>query len=441
MTETIGGSPEPIATQNAQHKSQHKTHHKSQWRLNQVTDELNARPFPRFGLPTAIFRLCLSGDGGFASLQNILATHLPELDWQDAAANRLMRGRRDAVQYNIERHTEFVSLTLIDETPDGAGQSAARHLPDEWLSAIDAEIVVAVDCQCSARGAARESWTCASRLEGGLVDAYFDFKIAEDGHTKIALDFAAEADMRDIGRIALQVVEIETYRSFAALGLPQARSTQARLVDIANRVPADGEALLTDDSAGDAAAAKRFASLSGLAGELETIWRETSFRFSACEAYWALVQARLASLQETALDNRITVGGFLQRRLSPAIATYVSTEKRRHDLADQVGNMTSLLQTRIELGLQRQNADLLASLNQAAARQLRLQHTVEGVSTVAISYYLVNLLGYPLDWALASLPPALATLNPLVAQTALVAITVPLVWVSIRRLLRASIDR
>ena len=55
------------------------------------------------------------------------------------------------------------------------------------------------------------------------------------------------------------------------------------------------------------------------------------FRFAACTAYWDLVTARLASLQSR-LDSRITIGGFLERRLQPAIATYQSTERRRHDL-------------------------------------------------------------------------------------------------------------
>ena len=32
-------------------------------------------------------------------------------------------------------------------------------------------------------------------------------------------------------------------------------------------------------------------------------------------AYWDLVTARLASLQEQAFDSRITIGGFLERRL------------------------------------------------------------------------------------------------------------------------------
>ena len=400
--------------------------HKSQWRLRQVTDELNARPFPRFALPTAIFRLCLSGDAAFDGLRDILSDTLPQIDWHNEGQSRLIRARHDEVQFNIERHTEFVSLTIIDERAESG--SAAQYLPSDWLEKNRGEVVVAVDCQCSLRGAAREGWTCASQLENGLADGFFDFKVAEDGHTKIALDFAPDSDVRDVGRIALQVVEIETYRSFAAIGLNRARAAQAQLADIAARVP-------PSISAAGSADGERFELLSQLTGELEDVWRRTSFRFAACTAYWDLVTARLASLQEHAYDSRITIGGFLERRLQPAIATYQSTERRRHDLAEQIAAMTGLLQTRIELDMQQQNADLLASLNHSAARQLRLQHTVEGVSTVAISYYLVNLLRAPADWVLARQP----ALDPLIVNMALVAITVPLVWLTIRRLLRATV--
>ena len=56
---------------------------------------------------------------------------------------------------------------------------------------------------------------------------------------------------------------------------------------------------------------------------------------------------------------------------------------------------------------------------------------------MAISYYLVSLLAYPTDWLLAAQP----MLNEDITRAGLVAIVVPLVWLSIRRLLRASISR
>ena len=161
--------------------------HKKDWRLNEVTDELNARPFPRFGLPTNIFRLCAAGPGAFASIQATLSELLPDVDWDTAEQGKLIRGTLGDLRVNIERHTEFVSVTIIDAGggADGSGQSAAKHLPEDWAQRLSADIVVAVDCLCRPRGAGTEGWTCASQLEGGLASAFFDFKVAEDGHTKI----------------------------------------------------------------------------------------------------------------------------------------------------------------------------------------------------------------------------------------------------------------
>src|SRR3546814_12303055 len=43
--------------------------------------------------------------------------------------------------------------------------------------------------------------------------------------------------------------------------------------------------------------------------------------------------------------------------------------------------------------MQAQNVELLRSMDANAARQLRLQHLVEGLSVVAVSYYALGLLG------------------------------------------------
>ena len=101
--------------------------HKSEWVLNQVTDELNARPFPRFGAPTALFRLCLAGEQARGSLHAALAAQLTDIDWDSDA--KLMRSTQDGVQFNIEQHTEFVSLTIIDERADGVSPARKNNPP------------------------------------------------------------------------------------------------------------------------------------------------------------------------------------------------------------------------------------------------------------------------------------------------------------------------
>mgnify|MGYP001306943538 CR=1 FL=1 len=397
------------------------------WKMHEVTAELNARPFPEMSLPTNIFRLCVRGRDALTSMQELVKAFLPSIDWAESARGKVIRATYKNTDINIEQHTEFISLTLIN--PNGGDTSAAAILPSDWPERIIGDIVVAVDCQCRARNDIQAGWVCASEFDNGLAHAYFNFKVADDGHTKIFLDFEPDASLRAIGRVARQVIEIETYRSFAALGLPMAREVQSALAEISYRVPR--EPINESTERQGKATEERFYMLSEIANELESIWQRTSFRFNACQAYWSLVQSRLTSLNEKPLDRRLTIGAFLERRLEPAIATYQSTSRQRSDLANQVDNMATFLQTRIELALQTQNAELLASLNQSAQRQLRLQQTVEGISVVAISYYLVSLLKEPLPWLLDVLP----ALEAKEMRALLVVVIVPVVWFIMHKLL------
>ncbi|MDP4822853.1 MAG: DUF3422 domain-containing protein, partial [Aestuariivirgaceae bacterium] len=91
-----------------------------------------------------------------------------------------------------------------------------------------------------------------------------------------------------------------------------------------------------------------------------------------------------------------------------------------------------LLRTRVDIALEAQNQALLRSLEQSARRQLRLQQTVEGLSVVAISYYLLAILGRILEGAEAlHWGP-----HAILAEAALAPFVVLGVWLSIRRLKR-----
>ncbi|MFM9828961.1 MAG: DUF3422 family protein, partial [Sphingomonas sp.] len=79
---------------------------------------------------------------------------------------------------------------------------------------------------------------------------------------------------------------------------------------------------------------------------------------------------------------------------------------------------------RIDIALAKQNRDLLTSMDRRTQLQLRLQQTVEGLSVVAISYYLVALLAYPIkavrgidhDLAIALAVPVVLLVMWLLAQ-------------------------
>ena len=69
-------------------------------------------------------------------------------------------------------------------------------------------------------------------------------------------------------------------------------------------------------------------------------------------------------------------------------------EKRLSVLSDKIERAIGLLNVRIGLDMQIQNKSVLDNIAHTANSQFHLQRTVEGLSTIAISYYLLGILSY-----------------------------------------------
>jgi uncharacterized membrane-anchored protein len=154
-----------------------------------------------------------------------------------------------------------------------------------------------------------------------------------------------------------------------------------------------------------------------------------SFRFGATAAYEAIVNQRIEVLREQRIEGRQTFAEFMMRRYDPAMRTVKSSESRLAAMAERAERAAELLRTRVDVERSAQNQKLLESMDQRADLQLRLQRTVEGLSTVAISYYAVNLLAYLLE-------PTAHALH--ISHGALLAGLVPIVvlavWLMVRRI-------
>jgi uncharacterized membrane-anchored protein len=134
--------------------------------------------------------------------------------------------------------------------------------------------------------------------------------------------------------------------------------------------------------------------LTRLEAEIERREAEGQFRFRAAHAYDELVQRRIAELREGGQEGLQTFREFTERRFAPAMATCRSTAARIDALSSRVGRAIALLSTRIEITRERQNQELLESMDRRAKVQLHLQSTVEGLSVAAVTYYVVGLVGY-----------------------------------------------
>jgi uncharacterized membrane-anchored protein len=106
---------------------------------------------------------------------------------------------------------------------------------------------------------------------------------------------------------------------------------------------------------------------------------------------------RLDELREDELSGHLTLTEFLTRRLTPAVKTCEAVGERLEDLSRRVDRASDMTRMRVELAIQSQNQQLLSSMDRRSRIQLMMQHTVEGFSVVAITYYLIGLLKLALD--------------------------------------------
>ena len=129
----------------------------------------------------------------------------------------------------------------------------------------------------------------------------------------------------------------------------------------------------------------------------ERLQARCATRFSLTESYSRILSARVRELSEEQVPGYQTLGEFFDRRLAQAWHTCERAEAGLATLSARLQSTTGLLRTRVDVGLQSQNHLLLASVDRRAAAQLKLQHNVEGLSVVVLTYYLANLLKIALE--------------------------------------------
>lgn len=186
-----------------------------------------------------------------------------------------------------------------------------------------------------------------------------------------------------------RLVEIETYRLAALLSLPLARELLPQVEAIEEQHLALMERIVIMN-AGDERTL--LGDLTNLSLTTERLQARCRSRFSLTESYARIVSARVRELREEQVPGYQTIGEFFDRRLSQAWHACERAEAGLNALAARLRSTTDLLRTRVEVNLRSQNQLLLASVDRRAATQLRLQHNVEGLSVVVLTYYLANLL-------------------------------------------------
>ena len=406
-------------------------------------NEIHARPPEAMSAPLAIAHIVMLADAAEreasrAHVAALLRDH--HLALPDAATTHL-RMDLGAFRLRWELHTEFVSWTfMVPAAVESFGErepvSAIASVPREWLAALPGQ------CLCSLnlwvlpthtfgsgsliKHVLHEDTLLASTVADGHGEVYTDFAIHADGFSRMVL-LAGGMTQRRLGRLVQRLLEIETYRMMALLGLPAARHAVAVLGQAEQELAELAQAIRQADRQSEPALLDR---LTRLAGQVESEYAASHARFSASRAYFELVEKRVLDLQEQRLSGFLSFREFMERRLSPARSTCEWAARRQNALSERVSRVSNLLRTRVEIEQQQSSQQLLGSMNERQAMQLQLQSTVEGLSVAAITYYITGLIAYlskgaqKLGWPLSPELTAAAAI-PVVALS---------VWWSLRRL-------
>lgn len=407
--------------------------------------ELHSRPFHVISCPARISYLAVMMDGEqkqadfqlFCDLHKHFGVVPPAQDSVCLEANfGDLRIRR-------ETHLEFISYTLINEgspfLADPFANLGISLLPKTWLERLGGTVVSAFHVsvedaieQVEPELAIVKSYFEGMRLVGsrpqeGAAQVWTTFRVHSDGFGRILVYNRGMSDSQ-LGRMIQRLIEVESYRLIALLGLPLARKYNQHLANMDQQLAQLTHQLAEAEEGIDEQDV--LAKIIDMAAWVESARAMTTFRFSATAAYHDLVLKRLTELKEDEVSGHLTITEFMTRRLTPAVRTCKATAEHLENLSRRIDRVSDMMRTRVEMSIQSQNQHLLSSMDRRSKIQLAMQHTVEGLSVAAISYYSVGLVKYLIEAAYDNGAP--------INKSLMVGLSVPIiiggVWWATRRI-------
>ncbi len=400
-----------------------------------VLGELHARPFEAVTSPCRAIRFAFLTDAAQMSANaKALARycamhHLTDL----STAVKHRRIALPGATLRWEQHSEFTTYTWLLEDAHPAGSDA----PPAAVAAAMTEIgqpgphLVSIDLRVESGDAPHlarlfdPASLAASQVLQNHATIATDFRADDGGFVRFLVHNHGLTPV-ETGGLVLRILEIETYRCFALLGLPLAhritpviRNAEDRLTHIMT--------VMTNDGGGLEINRELLDEITSLAARVEAEAAIAGYRFAASAAYDDIVRQRLEAIGEKSFGGWPTLADFLGRRLNPAMRTCQTLNTRMQDLNKKLTRAANLLRTRIDVEIEQQNRDLLAAMSERARMQLRLQQTVEGLSVAAISYYIASLLHYVFESAEHYMPVDATVATGISIPFVVIALTI-LLW-------------
>ncbi|MCW8885533.1 MAG: DUF3422 domain-containing protein [Motiliproteus sp.] len=378
---------------------------------DELYNELHSRPFHLLNSPAQITHIAVQHGGKFRDEEHQFLSQLCDRYQTSAPARTMPCYHQNFGLFSLrwERHLEFSSYTFIHEGPlTGVpfAKNAIEYVPKDWLNSIPGKVVVALHMVVEPSDGDEEPGVSVvrdyfdnlrligSRPHNGGAKVWTAFRLHNDGFGRMLI-YNRGMTTAQLGRLVQRLLELETYRLMATLGVPMARQINGQL----NGLESELKELTQQIANADEGYSDRelLSKMSQMAARSEAFRSQSNYRFAASLAYYDVVLHRLDVIKEDEITGHLTLREFLSRRLQPAVRTCQTVSTRLDDISRRITRASDLLRTRVETAVQEQNQQLLSSMDRRANLQLRLQQTVEGLSVAAISYYSIGLIKYLMD--------------------------------------------
>lgn len=312
----------------------------------------------------------------------------------------------DVLRITWELHTEFFTYTFTHLAADHPAlefgplglPEPLPHFEPKWerFVAIDMLLADGVQLADSKRHELfGDKRLYATLMHGGNGQVWSSFTLDDEswGHYLVLV---GDLNSVQLGRHVKRIVDIENYYHLILMPLEEfrARNVQLRQLEIAfNRETGDMFDALVDAEPDEER--RWLGLLTELSAKVTRLKEAMRFRMGAAHSYHQLFHRQLSNLEAgRAESGHQSLGSFLIGRTDPAIRGYSNFNERLDSLSRGLDRASSMLRTRVELTVQKQNLALLQGMAQQGRQQFMLQRTVEGLSIIVLSYYLIGLFGY-----------------------------------------------
>lgn len=360
-----------------------------------ITNEVHARPFQKLQAPLYMVHLAVVLDADQLDDAVRAALELAKSLGIDVAGEEdgffFLRSDQAAVRF--EPHNEFYSLTLYH-----FGAETVFVDDPSWMARLPGNLLAGVDILFRKQSPNPEQWceqhfgelqlAAAEVMNSGAM-LWTDFaRRKETGLSRVLLEDLSLQPFQ-AGRLLQRICEIETYRHIALLALPVAQQAMPLITDLDRQLADITHRMSGEDREQSSVLLEE---LTTLASRVEEISADTANRFSAAEAYFALLDTRLSELREIRIEGLQTITQFMERRLEPARRTCRAADHRIERLSQRIARVGDLIRSQVDMTIEQQNRDLLAALNGRARRQLRLQAKLESFTVIVVTYYAFDLI-------------------------------------------------